>query len=155
LRVFHQGQLEGRQKRISPHLLRGPDEVVDSAVLAFYEKLLTVLRLPIVRQGDWQLLNPMSNREGNHSNENIIAFLWKHSDGSFLVIAVNFSATPSQARIELNEDVSKDACIRFVDLLDGTVYVREGKQLVEQGLYVDLPEWGAHVLISSETAIDA
>lgn len=155
LRLFHQGQFEGRQKRISPHLLRGPDELEDSAILAFYEKLLAILRLPIVRQGDWQLLDPKPNRDGNHSNENIIAFRWKHSDGSFLVIATNLSTTASQARIELNCDVSKNASIRFVDLLDGTVYEREGKQLVEQGLYVDLPEWGAHILISSSTAANA
>jgi len=146
LRLFHQGQFEGRRKRISPHLVRGPDELTDSAILAFYEKLLAILRLPIVRQGDWQLLDPKPNRDGNHSNENIIAFRWKHSDGSFLVIAANLSATASQARIELNWDVSKNACIRFVDLLDDTVYEREGKQLVEQGLYVDLPAWGAHIL---------
>ena len=29
LRFFHQGQFEGRRKRISPHLGRGPDEPVD------------------------------------------------------------------------------------------------------------------------------
>ena len=32
LRFFHQGQFEGRSKRISPHLGRGPDEPVDRAV---------------------------------------------------------------------------------------------------------------------------
>ena len=29
LRFFHQGQFEGRRTRISPHLVRGPDEPVD------------------------------------------------------------------------------------------------------------------------------
>src|SRR5262245_37383068 len=29
LRFFHQGQLQGRRKRISPHLCRGPAEPVD------------------------------------------------------------------------------------------------------------------------------
>ena len=29
LRFFHQGQFEGRKKRISPHLCRGPEEPVD------------------------------------------------------------------------------------------------------------------------------
>ncbi len=29
LRFFHQGQLEGRGKRISPHLVRGPQEAGD------------------------------------------------------------------------------------------------------------------------------
>ena len=29
LRFFHQGQLEGKTKRISPHLVRGPKEPVN------------------------------------------------------------------------------------------------------------------------------
>ena len=34
LRFFHQGQFEGRKKRISPHLVRGPEEPVDRAAEA-------------------------------------------------------------------------------------------------------------------------
>jgi hypothetical protein len=44
LRFFHQGQFEGRRKRISPHLCRGLDEPVDLQVARFYDRLLTVLR---------------------------------------------------------------------------------------------------------------
>ena len=55
LRFFHQGQFEGRRKRISPHLVRAPLEPVDEALQQFYERLLAVLRQPIVRDGHWQL----------------------------------------------------------------------------------------------------
>ena len=34
LRFFHQGQFEGRQKRISPHLVRAPQEPVDGELRA-------------------------------------------------------------------------------------------------------------------------
>ncbi len=149
LRLFHQGQFEGRRKKISPHLLRGPDEVTDPAIQTFYERLLGVMRLPVVRHGTWQLLDPMPNRNGNHSNENIIAFSWRHSGGDFMIVVANLASTASQARIELKWDVSRDECIRFVDLLDGKYYERESKQLMEEGLYVDLPEWSAHVLNKS------
>ena len=40
LRFFHQGQFEGRRKRISPHLCRGPAEPVDQKLEQFYERLL-------------------------------------------------------------------------------------------------------------------
>ena len=53
LRFFHQGQFEGRRKRISPHLVRGPAEPVDETLGRFYDALLTVLRQPIVRDGQW------------------------------------------------------------------------------------------------------
>ena len=56
LRFFHQGQLEARKKRISPHLVRGPREPVDETLAEFYERLLAVIRQPIVRDGQWQLL---------------------------------------------------------------------------------------------------
>src|SRR6516164_2335173 len=49
LRFFHQGQLAGRRKRISPHLGRGPDEPVDQAVGKFYDRLLAALRQPTFR----------------------------------------------------------------------------------------------------------
>jgi len=51
LRFFHQGQFEGRRKRISPHLVRAPVEPVDDTLRRFYDRLLTVLRRPAARYG--------------------------------------------------------------------------------------------------------
>jgi glycosidase len=56
LRFFHQGQFEGRRKRISPHLVRAPQEPVDDTLRRFYDELLAVLRQPVVRDGQWRLL---------------------------------------------------------------------------------------------------
>src|SRR5205814_981843 len=56
LRFFHQGQFDGRKKRISPHLCRGPDEPTDQDLGKFYNRLLAVLRQPALRNGRWQLL---------------------------------------------------------------------------------------------------
>ena len=65
LRFFHQGQFEGRKKRISPHLIRGPEEPVDQKLQQFYDRLLSVLRNPVVRNGDWQLLECVPAWDGN------------------------------------------------------------------------------------------
>ena len=43
-------------KRISPHLVRGPDEPIIPELKQFYDRLLAVLRRNGVRNGDWQLL---------------------------------------------------------------------------------------------------
>ena len=51
LRFFHQGQFQGRQKRISPHLVRGPDEPIDQQLEQFYDRLLAVLRQPVRAPG--------------------------------------------------------------------------------------------------------
>jgi Alpha amylase, catalytic domain len=147
LKLFHQGQLEGKHKRISPHLVRGPEETIDPEIQSFYQKLLKLVRLPVVKEGEWQLLNAKPNRVGNSSNENTIAMSWKHSDGSLLVVVVNMSETQSQACVELAWDATDLSSVRFIDLLNDAVYDREAKQLREQGLFVDLPEWGAHAML--------
>ena len=64
LRFFHHGQFDGRVKRISPHLGRGPDEPVNPAVRQFYERLLDVLRRPVVRQGQCYVRLPFSDLGG-------------------------------------------------------------------------------------------
>ena len=38
LRFFHQGQFEGRKKRISPHLVRAPEESPDKELEEFYDR---------------------------------------------------------------------------------------------------------------------
>ena len=65
LRFFHQGQCEGRKKRISPHLCRGPDEPIDQQLAQFYDRLLAVPGHPVVRQGNWQLLTCIPAWDGN------------------------------------------------------------------------------------------
>src|SRR6516165_10228888 len=51
LRFFHQGQFEGRKRRISPHLVRAPSESADAMLQQFYDGLLAVLRQPAFRDG--------------------------------------------------------------------------------------------------------
>ena len=77
LRFFHQGQFEGRRKRISPHLVRGPQEPIDERLQAFYERLLAVLRHPAVRKGQWQLLECVPAWDGNWTWDCFLAFSWQ------------------------------------------------------------------------------
>jgi glycosidase len=51
LRFLHQGQLDGRRLRISPHLCRAPDEPADQELKLFYDRLLTLLRKPATGPG--------------------------------------------------------------------------------------------------------
>jgi hypothetical protein len=45
LRFFHQGQLDGRTRRVPAHLERAPAEAVDAGLREFYARLLAVLRM--------------------------------------------------------------------------------------------------------------
>jgi len=64
LRFFHQGQFVGRQKRISPHLVRGPAEPVDADLNRFYDQLLEILREAAFRNGAWAATRMCSGLAG-------------------------------------------------------------------------------------------
>ena len=51
LRFFHQGQFEGRMKRISPHLIRAPFEPLNTVIQEFYRDLLAVIKKPVFHNG--------------------------------------------------------------------------------------------------------
>src|SRR5262249_4410664 len=99
LRFFHQGQLEGRKKRISPHLVRGPVEPVDEEIKAFYDRLLGLLQRPVVRDGHWQLLECMRAWEENWSFDDFIAYAWQGPEDECLLVTINYAPHPSQCYV--------------------------------------------------------
>lgn len=145
LRFFHQGQFEGRKKRISPHLGRAPDEPPDEALRRFYERLLAVLRQPVVRDGQWRLLECASGWDGNWTNDCFVAFAWERGAGERLIVAVNYSEHQSQCRVRLPFADVAGHVWRLQDQLGTDVYDRDGDELHSRGLFLDLKPWEACV----------
>jgi hypothetical protein len=145
LRFFHQGQFEGRLKRISPHLVRGPSEPVNSAIRRFYDRLLEVLRRPIVRRGRWRLLDCLPAWEGNPSCDAVIAYAWEDPAGDQLVVAVNYASHRSQCYVRLPLAGLAGKQWRLRDLLGSAQYDRDGSDLESRGLFLDVPPWQCHV----------
>ena len=145
LRFFHQGQFEARKKRISPHLVRGPEEPVDERVKKFYDRLLAVLRHDAVRNGDWQLLECVPAWDGNWTHEGFLAFAWDGPDAARLLVTVNYAPNQGQCYVRLPFGDLSGSTIRLDDLMSGAHYDRAGSDVVSNGLYVDLPPWGYHV----------
>ena len=145
LRFFHQGQFEGRKKRISPHLVRGPEEPVDQNLEPFYHRLLAVLRDPIVRKGDWQLLECIPAWDGNWTSDCFLAFVWQSPGEERLFVAVNYAPNQSQCYVRLPFADLRNQQWRLEDLLSDAKYDRNGNDLESRGLYLDMPPWGYHV----------
>jgi glycosidase len=145
LRFFHQGQFEGRLKRISPHLGRAPAEQVNGPLEQFYKRLLEVLHRPVFRQGKWQLLECVPAWDGNGSSDAFIASAWQDSSGARLLIAVNYASHPSQCRVRLPFSDLGGRQWRLRDLFGDAQYQRDGNELQSQGLYVDVAPWQFHV----------
>ena len=145
LRFFHQGQLEGRRKRISPHLGRAPVEPIDFALANFYDRLLGVVRHSAVREGAWQLLECGLAWDGNWTRDCFIACSWENSADQQLIVVVNYSDHQSQSRLRLPFAADSSVRYRFQELIGNACYERLGVDLSENGLFVDLPAWGYHV----------
>lgn len=145
LGFFHEGQLNGRRKRISPHLVRAAPEPADEAIERFYEGLLEILRRPTLRHGQWRLIECKPAWDGNWTESCFIAWYWQGHGGQRLLIAVNYAANQSQCYVRLPWLDLRGRSVRLEDLLSPVIYDRNGSSLVEPGLYLDLPPWGRHV----------
>jgi hypothetical protein len=169
LRFFHEGQFQGRKKRISPHLSRRPDEPVDADLAKFYDRLLAVLRQPLLREGRWQLLECTPAWDGNWTCDCFLVFAWQWSDEERLrfavkdaanqssrmehfdpprlrlLVAVNYAPNQSQCYVRLPFTDLANSQWQLQDLLGDSTYVRDGNELQARGLYLDVPPWKASV----------
>jgi hypothetical protein len=145
LRFFHQGQFEGRKKRISPHLVRAPEEAPDKEIREFYDRLLAILQIPVMKSGEWQLLPCQQAWDGNGSWDAFIANSWQGSGGERMLIVVNYAPYSSQCYLRLSFPEIKDRSVWLNDSLSSARYDRDGNELLERGLYLDMGPWSYHI----------
>jgi glycosidase len=143
-KLFHQGQFEGRRIKLPVQLGRQPEEAVDEDLEAFYKGLLRGIHTPAFKEGEWSLCE-RSGWPDNPSYLNLVAWCWRKGEQRFLVV-VNFSHIRSQGRIQLPwADLRGLTCL-LVDVMSGERYERDGDEMLDQGLYVDLEAWKFHFL---------
>ena len=145
MRFFHQGQFEGRKKRISPHLVRGPEEAPDKEIQEFYDQLLAVLRMPILKSGEWKWLTCQPAWYGNDSWDSFIPYSWRGSGGERMLVVVNYAPYSNQCYLQLPFPEIKDRSVWFNDTLSSARYDRDGNELLERGLYLDMGPWSFHI----------
>lgn len=144
LRFFHDGQLQGKRIHLSVHLCRSPDEPIDAKLADFYQRLLQILRQPLVRNGDWVLLDCFPAEQDNDTWHQFIIYQWRLTSTHTLLVVVNYAPQPGQCRL------------RLADTLDGKIQawrdvMRSGKlswikQVSLNAYCFDLPRWGYLVL---------
>jgi len=145
LRFFHDGQFQGRMKKVPVHLDRRPDEVVDAALLEFYEHLLACVNLPAIRNGAWSLLECADAWEENWTADCFICFAWTDFPRDTLLVVVNFASNQSQCYLPLPFEDLPGRSVLLEDLMGHATYERDGTQLSQRGLYLDLGGWAYHV----------
>ncbi len=145
LRFFHQGQFEGRKKRISPHLVRAPQEPIDSDLQKFYTELLAVIKKPMFRDGKWSLLQCLPAWDGNESSDSFLAFAWEGKNGELALVAVNYAPHTSQCYIRLPFAELANELVQFRDHMSDAVYDRQGSEVLSGGIYLNMPAWSYHI----------
>jgi hypothetical protein len=85
----------------------------------------------------------LSGWPDNKSHENLVAWSWSGANRHHLVV-VNLSDRPSQGRVRMPALKLDGQSWRLVDLLSGDSYERDGNEMMEPGLFVDLKPWGYH-----------
>jgi hypothetical protein len=144
MRFFHDGQLEGRLVRTNLHLGRRVVEPVNTQLQTFYAALLEVLKRPEVREGSWRLLQCRPTGGGNYIAPKVLAFAWEQGPRRLLV-AVNYGPLAGWCNIDVPLSELRGKTRRLRDLLGPASYDRNGDDLVQNGLNLELPAWACHV----------
>lgn len=100
MRFFHEGQLEGRRKRISVLLGRRPQETPDPDAQAFYATLFELLALPMIKHGRWSIVPVISERGGVLAR--CLAWIWQDETTAVLTFA-NISGQPHDVHVDLSQ----------------------------------------------------
>jgi hypothetical protein len=129
-RLYHDGQLDGLRTHVPIFLARGPVEVPDPSVRAFYARLVPL------EVTDWRL-REVSGWPDNDTTPNLLA--WSFTGH---LVVVNLSDAPAQGKVQIPR-----GRWTLVDLLTGARYERLGGEL-----YVGLEAWGASVFQLSQSS---
>jgi glycosidase len=149
--LLHQGQMEGRRERLPvQRVIPLHQEAVHSELQQFYQRLLKATSLPVFQEGR---LIPL------YSNNPALASYARLDDDSKVLVIVNMSPKTQRGSLFLMPGLRlrSDAPYRLTDLFygfknntAGTVqpfYVYPGAKLINQGLYVELEPFDAHIFV--------
>ena len=139
VRLFHEGQFEGRKVRPPVFLGRRPPEPLDKELQSFYATLLEAINSPVFREGEWRLCDH-TGWPDNPSYQNLVAWSWGKDDDRYLIVT-NLSDSTVQARVRVPWSEVRGQAWRLSDVLSGVIYDRDGDEMHAPGLFVELEPW--------------
>jgi hypothetical protein len=97
------------------------------------------------RSGAWSLIQPSPAWSGNSTWRDFIAYAWRVKNRPPYVVVVNYSDHQAQCRLQLSGLGPAVPQFKLVDLMGEERYIRAGSELVDPGLFIDLPAWRFNV----------
>jgi hypothetical protein len=112
--------------------------------MEFYDNLLKIIPGREFDNGKWSLCKVKPVISSDNSFNNIISYQW-WTDKDRLLIVVNYSLISSKAHL-IMEDIDFELFNwKFTDLFTRKEYIYKGKNLRENGLYIELEGWTSHI----------
>lgn len=145
MRLIHEGQLAGEQRRIPVQLGRRPPGVNDAEIAALYERLFRTLQRTAVGTGKAVVLAAQPAWNDNRTSENIVVILWQGEAREFDLVVANLAPHQSQCYVPIPVAEIAQYNWELKDLLGTEIHQRRGDDLEVQGLYLDMPAHGAQL----------
>jgi len=143
--LLHDGQLEGARIRTPVQLVRRPTEPPDAELRAFYDRLLDAVGGEAFRRGTPVRLEPRATWDGDPSHSGFVAWLWVGPRRSLRLAVANLGASAGRCFVPLGVPDFAARTIVFEDLLSPARYERDGGDLLDRGLFLELPPDGHHL----------
>ena len=143
--LLHDGQLEGARLRAPVELGRRPVEPTDDAIRTFYARLLAAVSAEPFRVGTPVRLEPRATWDGDTSHRSLTAWLWMGPHHALRLAVANVGAGTGRCFLPLPLSDLIGRTITFEDLLSDVRYERDGLDLLERGLFLELPADGHHL----------
>jgi hypothetical protein len=142
MRLYYQGQLEGRKIHLPIELATATDEPSDPVISALYEKLLKISNQDTFHAGEWKLLAVQA--ADDLTAPNLIAYQWR-SASAWKLVVVNLGAVASQGRVQIVDEISSASQYSLRDELNDATYTWKGEDISRGGLYVRLDAYRAQL----------
>jgi hypothetical protein len=84
----------------------------------------------------------------NASHRALIAYTWRSGEERRLIV-VNYSPVSAQGRVPLPDFDLREKPWHLYDAVGQLHYDRDGIEMVDPGLYVDLTPWQSHIFVFS------
>ena len=142
-RLYHDGQFEGARIHLPIQLGRGPDNPLDSDLLAFYTRLLRAISDARIGTGDWSLCDCTAGCDDSY--QQLVAWCWSRPEARHLIV-VNLSPARAEGRVWLPWHDLAGRTWRLTDRLSDDSFIRSGDDLTRNGVIVALESWESRFL---------
>lgn len=138
IRMFHEGQFEGRKLRVPVQLVRQPAEVPDENLRDFYRRLVALGASPSLQRGHFAMVDvqaPLHATETSHTG--LVAWAWWLS-GVPCFVVLNQSDRTAHGRLRVEADEQCPVKLRFTDPFSLQTQLVSSHELHAHGLPVEV-----------------